>query len=152
MEDKKYIVKQHEENTQLIINEDTGEVVNIITKDTVIDYCKREYDTVDTDYMSGYGIIENAWFDLCNDYPMDFVDDFAMNLISFLLGFIIFVLNILQIKQLKSINKDYLILSSPFLFIHFPSGNFRRRGRNSVGILYHNFRHLSIVISVGWSI
>lgn len=74
MEDKKYIIKQHEENTWFIVNDDTGEVVNIITKDTVVDYCKREYDNVDTDYVGEDGIINSAWFDLDNDYHIDLVD------------------------------------------------------------------------------
>lgn len=44
MEDKKYIVKQHEENTWLIINDENGEVVNIITKDDIVECCEYSYE------------------------------------------------------------------------------------------------------------
>lgn len=74
MEDKKYIIKQHEENTWLIINAENGEIVNTITKDTIIEYCEGVYDDVDTDFAGENGIIASVWFYLDDDYNIDLVD------------------------------------------------------------------------------
>ena len=74
MNEKELIIQQHEENAWLIINSDSGEIENIITKDEVVEYCKRQCETINTDYVSADEMIEAIWYNLTNAYGLEDVD------------------------------------------------------------------------------
>lgn len=84
---KDYIIKQTEENTWVIIDEENEKVIDTITKDIVIGYCKHECDTVDTDYMSADGMTESVWWSLNDDYGMELVDNYCEEFDKFLAWF-----------------------------------------------------------------
>lgn len=77
-----YIVKQTEENTWVVLNEN-GEVVSIITKDIIINYCKNNLEDNRTEYMSAEAMIDCVWFDLVNDYDLDFIDNYCQEFDKF---------------------------------------------------------------------
>lgn len=83
---KNYIIKQTEENTWVVIDEN-GEVVDTITKDIVINYCKRECEENDTDYMSSDGITDSAWYYIDMDYNLECVDNYCQEYDKFLAWF-----------------------------------------------------------------
>lgn len=82
-----YIIKQTDENTWIIIDEENEKIVDTITKDIIINYCKHECDTVDTDYMSADQITESAWWSLDDDYGMELVDNYCEEFDKFLAWF-----------------------------------------------------------------
>lgn len=84
---KDYIIKQTDKNTWVIIDEEDGKVIDTITKDIIINYCKHECDTVDTDYMSADGITESVWWSLDDDYGMELVDNYCEEFDKFLAWF-----------------------------------------------------------------
>lgn len=87
MNDKEFIIQQHEENAWLIINADSGEIKDIITKDTIVEYCKRECEQNDTDYMSSDGITDSVWYYLDIDYNLERVDNYCEEFDKFLAWF-----------------------------------------------------------------
>lgn len=87
MANRDYVVKQISENTWLIVEDESGKIIHTITKDTIIDYCKHECDTIDTDYMSADGITESTWWCLNDDYGMEFVDNYCPEFDKFLAWF-----------------------------------------------------------------
>lgn len=84
---KDYIIKQTDENTWVIIDEEDGKVIDTITKDIVINYCKHECEDNNTDHMSADGMTENVWWNLDNDYGMDLVDNYCQEFDKFLAWF-----------------------------------------------------------------
>lgn len=83
---REYIVKQTEENTWVIINENE-KVVNTITKDTVIDYCKREFEDNHVECVSAEVMIDSVWWNLEYDYNLEFVDNYCQEFDKFLAWF-----------------------------------------------------------------
>ena len=83
---REYIVKETSENVWEIMDEN-GNIIRAITKDTVINYCKRECDAVDTDHMSADGITESVWWSLNDDYGMDLVDNYCQEFDKFFAWF-----------------------------------------------------------------
>ena len=72
-----YIVKQTDENTWVIIDDENGEVVNTITKDDIVNYCKTN---LEDDCIEGVGtdiLINRIWFDIVDDYNLVFVDNYC---------------------------------------------------------------------------
>lgn len=82
-----YIIKQTDENTWVIIDEEDGKVIDTITKDIVINYCTRECDTVDTDYMSADGITDSVWWYINDEYNLEDVDNYCQEFDKFLAWF-----------------------------------------------------------------
>ena len=77
MDEKELIIQQHEENAWLIIDSDSGNVEGIITKDDIIEYCKRECEMVDTMYMCADGIIDSVWWTVKDNYNLGLVDNYC---------------------------------------------------------------------------
>ena len=82
-----YIIKQTDENTWVIIDEEDKKIVDTITKDIIINYCKHECDAIDTDHMSADGITESVWWSLDDDYGMELVDNYCEEFDKFLAWF-----------------------------------------------------------------
>ena len=71
-----YVIKQTEENTWVILDENKG-VVDTITKDIVVDYCKKECDETGIPYTSADGIIDYVWSDLEDNFNLDWIDNYC---------------------------------------------------------------------------
>ena len=84
---KEFIVKQTEENTWVIIDDESGEVVNTITKDTLINYCKNEFEDHNTECISADIMIDGVWWNVEDDYNLDFVDNYCQEFEKFLAWF-----------------------------------------------------------------
>lgn len=80
--DKDYIIKGTDENTWSIIDEN-GEVVETITKDDIVNYCKNELEDNRTDCMSASDMIDGVWFDVERDYNLEFVDSYCQDFDKF---------------------------------------------------------------------
>ena len=83
---KNYAIKQTEENTWVILDEN-GEVIDAITKDIVVDYCKKECDETDITYMSADEIIYSVWSDLEDDFNLGWVDNYCQYFDKFIAWF-----------------------------------------------------------------
>ena len=66
-----YAIKQTEENTWVVLNENE-EVINTITKDIVVDYCKKEKEEIEVIYDV---LIDYIWYELEDDYNLDWIDN-----------------------------------------------------------------------------
>lgn len=73
-----YIIKQTEENTWAIINEN-GEIIDTITKDIVVNYCKNVFEDHSTEHLSADIMIDGVWWHVDFDYDMDFVDHYCQD-------------------------------------------------------------------------
>lgn len=72
-----YIIKQTEENTWTIIDKN-GEVVNTITKENVIKYCKEECeDDDDTCSFSAEIMVDSVWWYIHDEYNLEVVDEYC---------------------------------------------------------------------------
>lgn len=78
MNKETYIIKETEENTWSIINEN-GEVINTITKDTIVKYCNQEMEDNRTECISADEMIDCVWWNLQDDYDLESVDDFCQD-------------------------------------------------------------------------
>lgn len=76
--EENYIIKQTEENTFVVLNEN-GEVVEIITKDTVVNYCKRECEVSDTCYVSADMMVDSVWYLIDNNLNLELVDHYCQD-------------------------------------------------------------------------
>ena len=83
---KNYAIKETEENTWVMLNENE-EVVDTITKDIVVDYCKKECDETDITYTSADGIIDSVWSDLEDDFNLDWIDNYCQDFDKFIAWF-----------------------------------------------------------------
>lgn len=81
-----YAIVSDGEDTWHIVNEN-GEVIDTITKDIVVNYCKRECEENDTDYMSSDGITDSVWWNLDDDYNLEYVDNYCQEFDKFLAWF-----------------------------------------------------------------
>lgn len=81
-----YIVKQMEENVWFILNEN-GEFVNSITKSVVVNYCENEFEDNHVECVSAEVMIDNVWWNLENDYNLEFVDNYCQEFDKFLAWF-----------------------------------------------------------------
>ena len=77
-----YIIQETDENTWSIIDEN-GEVVETITKDDIVNYCKNELEDNRTDCMSASDMIDDVWFDVERDYNLEFVDSYCQDFDKF---------------------------------------------------------------------
>lgn len=68
-------LKQTEENIWTILNE-KKEVVDTITKDTVINYCKQELEENIIESLSPDTIIDTVWWEISDDYNLDLLDNY----------------------------------------------------------------------------
>lgn len=71
-----YIIKQTEENTWVILDEN-GKVIDTITKDTVIDYCKRECKDNDTCSCSAEIMTDSVWWYVNDNHNLELVDPYC---------------------------------------------------------------------------
>ena len=71
-----YGVVQIEENTWHMIGGD-GEIIKTITKDTVVNYCKKECEDSDIECISAETIIDNVWWSLNDDSNIGLIDCFC---------------------------------------------------------------------------
>ena len=76
---KNYAIKQTEENTWVILDENE-EVVDTITKDIVVDYCKKENEEIEE-------LINYVWYELGNDYNLDWIDNHCQDFDKFIAWF-----------------------------------------------------------------
>lgn len=84
---KNYAIKQTEENTWVVLDENE-EIVNTITKDIVVDYCKKECDeTEEIEDLSHDILIDCVWFNLEDDYNLDWVDNYCQDFDKFIAWF-----------------------------------------------------------------
>lgn len=104
---KDYIIKQTDENTWVIINENE-EVVNTITKDTVINYCKREFEDNHVECMSAEIMIDSVWWYLEDDYNLEFVDNYCQEFDKFLAWFDYIVVEYLA-QEIVALYKQRLL-------------------------------------------
>lgn len=81
-----YVIKQTEENTWVVLNENE-EVVDTITKDIVVDYCRKECDETGITYTSADGIIDYVWSDLEDDFNLDWLDNYCQDYDKFIVWF-----------------------------------------------------------------
>ena len=81
-----YAIKQTEENTWVVLDENE-EVVDTITKDIIVDYCKKECDETDIAYTSADGIIDSVWSDLEDDFNLDWIDIYCQDFDKFIAWF-----------------------------------------------------------------
>lgn len=76
---KNYIIKQTEENTWIIIDEN-GEIVDTITKDIILNYCKSGYEDNGADCLNAEEMIDHAWWVLNSNYAVvDYVDRYCQD-------------------------------------------------------------------------
>lgn len=75
--DKDYIIKQTAENTWVIIDDESGEIIDTITKDTVINYCKRECEDSDTCSFSAEIMTDSVWWYINDNHNLEFVDNYC---------------------------------------------------------------------------
>lgn len=68
-----YIIQETDENTWSIMNEN-GEVVNTITKDIIVNYCKSEYESNGSDCLEIEIIIDSVWWNVEDDYNLELID------------------------------------------------------------------------------
>ena len=83
---KNYVIQEREENTWVVLNENE-EVIDTITKDIVVNYCKKECDGTDITYTSADGIIDYVWSDLDDDFNLDWVDNYCQDFDKFIAWF-----------------------------------------------------------------
>lgn len=81
-----YIIKQTDENTWVITDEENGKTIHTITKDTLVNYCKREWEN-NSDHMSSSGMIDNVWYYMNYDYDWDLVNHYCQEYDKFLAWF-----------------------------------------------------------------
>lgn len=74
MNEKELIIQQHEENAWLVINADTGEIEDIITKDNVVEYCKLTYEYCD-DNMEYF--IDNVWGEIGKNHTQGLLNHYC---------------------------------------------------------------------------
>ena len=79
-------IEQTEGNTWVVLDENE-EVVDTITKDIVVDYCKKECDETGTPYTSADGIIDSVWSDLEDDFNLDWIDIYCQDFDKFIAWF-----------------------------------------------------------------
>lgn len=68
-------LKQTEENIWTISNE-KNEVVNTITKDTIINYCEKELEENFIESLSPDTIINSVWLKITDNYNLDLLDNY----------------------------------------------------------------------------
>lgn len=81
---KNYTIKQTEENTWVMLNENE-EVVNTITKDIVVDYCEKENEEIEE--LIHDVLIDCVWSDLEEDYNLDLIDNDCQDFDKFVAWF-----------------------------------------------------------------
>ena len=64
------------ENTWNIVDSNGG-IVDIIKKDDIINYCKRELEDNDTEQLSPDLIIDGVWWYVHDDYNLEGVDNYC---------------------------------------------------------------------------
>lgn len=82
--DKNYAIKQTEENTWVILDENE-KVVDTITKDIVVDYCKKENEEIE-DLIHSV-LIDCVWSDLEDDFNLDWIDNYCQDFDKFIAWF-----------------------------------------------------------------
>ena len=80
---KNYAIKQTEENTWVVLDENE-EVVNTITRDIVVDYCKKKNEEIELIYDV---LVDYIWFELEDDYSLDWIDDNCQDFDKFIAWF-----------------------------------------------------------------
>lgn len=83
---REYIIKETSENVWEIMDEN-GNIIRAITKENVVDCCKRECENNDTDYMSADGITDSVWWEINDDYDLELVDNYCPEFDKFLAWF-----------------------------------------------------------------
>ena len=81
-----YIIKETDENTWTIFDEN-GSIIRAITKENVADYCKRECETSDTEWMSAKDMVESIWWEMHDDYDLELIDNYCQEFDKFLAWF-----------------------------------------------------------------
>lgn len=102
-----YAIVQAEENTWHIVNEN-GEVVDIITKDDIINYCKSELEDNRTECLSPDIMIDCVWFNVLDDYNLDYVDNYCQDWDKFIAWFDYVVVEYLA-QEIVAIYKQRLL-------------------------------------------
>ena len=80
-----YVIKQTEENTWVILNENE-EVVDTITKDIVV-FCFLVCDVCVFVFWCADGIIDSVWSDLEDDFNLDWIDNYCQDFDKFIAWF-----------------------------------------------------------------
>lgn len=73
MNKNELIIQQHEENAWLIIDRNSGEVEDILTKDDIVHYCELEYDPC----VSLEGLINYVGCYLKDNYNYDCIYNYG---------------------------------------------------------------------------
>ena len=81
---KNYAIKQTEENTWVMLDENE-EVVNTITKDIVVDYCEKENEEIEE--LIHDVLIDYVWSNLEDDYNLDLIDNDCQDFDKFVAWF-----------------------------------------------------------------
>lgn len=79
-------LRQIEENAWTIINEEE-EIVDTITKDTVIDYCKRECEYNETCSFSAEIMTDSIWWYINDEHNLELVDNYCQEWDKFIAWF-----------------------------------------------------------------
>lgn len=102
-----YIIKQTDENTWTVLNENE-EVVKTITKDIIVNCCKNECEDIDTHYLSMDSVVDSAWWDTYYKYDLDFVDNSCQEYDKFLAWFDYICVEYLA-KEIVAFHKQRLL-------------------------------------------
>ena len=81
---KNYAIKQTEENTWVMLDENK-EVIDTITKDIVVDYCKKENEEIEE--LIHDVLIDYVWYELEDDYNLDWIDNDCQDFDKFIAWF-----------------------------------------------------------------
>jgi hypothetical protein len=86
VKDIEYALIPDGENTWHIVDEN-GKIIDIITKDNIINLCKTEYENNHVECVSAEVMIDNVWWNLEYDYNLEFVDNYCQEFDKFLAWF-----------------------------------------------------------------
>lgn len=83
---REYIIKETSENVWSIMDEN-GNIIRVITKDVIINYCKKIFENNHAECMSAKIVINSVWRNLKYDYNFEFVDNYCQEFDRFLAWF-----------------------------------------------------------------
>ena len=69
-----YVIIEKGQNEWAIVNENKT-VIDTITKDTITNRCERKLGNNHIEYMSADGLIDDVWWEIQDEYDLEFVND-----------------------------------------------------------------------------
>lgn len=81
MNEKMYCIHEQEENVWAIVSKETNQIINLITKEIIIDYCNQHPD------FSIEIVSDIVRDDMISDYDLDLIDNYGDEYDKFLAWF-----------------------------------------------------------------